>query len=219
VAVTVRPAGVEAVSESQIIRVTANQAPVARVPADVTAQLKSVDASKCGAAWRAALSSLSYTRTRARRFNSAVYEYSFWSSPGQKYTLEPALSGAAAESTSRPAAAAGGVTVLAPPLRSARRFVCLRAGLLFYPKSREIQVPRSDCPPAGPLFAARPGSFIEGRLSPAVAGVSILVYSLGAAPAGSALQASHVKAADVQASQPVLTVRVHAGGHARAPPL
>ena len=76
-----------------------------------------------------------------------VYEYGFWSAPGQEYTITPRIN------VGQPGA------------------------LLFYPRSRDVTIATADCPPPLESFTGRTGLYLTGAVTPGVAGVNILVTS------------------------------------------
>ncbi|PSS14739.1 Nodal modulator 1 like [Actinidia chinensis var. chinensis] len=80
----------------------------------------------------------------------AVYEYSLWANPGEKLTFTP--------QDSRE--------------KSGKQ-------ILFYPRQHVVTVTQDDCQASIPLFSGRPGIYIEGSVSPPLAGVHIRILAAG----------------------------------------
>lgn len=76
-----------------------------------------------------------------------VYEYSYWSPPGDRFEILPPTTTDQSKS------------------------------FMYYPRSMEVSLNRKSCPPAVKPFHGRPGLFLKGSVTPAVGGVKIIVRS------------------------------------------
>eukprot|EP01062_Namystynia_karyoxenos_P022247 TRINITY_DN18520_c0_g1_i1.p1 TRINITY_DN18520_c0_g1~~TRINITY_DN18520_c0_g1_i1.p1 ORF type:complete len:1189 (+),score=360.80 TRINITY_DN18520_c0_g1_i1:88-3654(+) len=59
-------------------------------------------------------------------------------------------------------------------------------GLLFYPESRRVTLPRGECPPPVEAFTANDGAYITGRVMPPTKGIKIGVTEVGGSAPSSA---------------------------------
>jgi len=81
-----------------------------------------------------------------------VYEYTYWAPPGGRFEITPPTSSDMSQS------------------------------FMYYPHSMEVSLSRKSCPPSVKPFHGRPGLFMKGSVTPAVAGVEITVKSSSGTP-------------------------------------